>query len=551
MIKIFLVEDEFVVREGIKNNIDWEGNGLEFCGEASDGELALPMIRKCQPDILITDIRMPFMDGLELARLVREEFPSMEIILLTGFEEFDYAKKAISLGVARYLTKPISGDELLAEIEVVSEQIQKRKMEQELRSKFQQEMEENSRKDRNDFFQKLVMEEHSATELLDMAKKLNMDLSAMWYGIVLLLLQSEHHAMEEYSGSQIQAQQRIIQELPQDQVLVFDGMPEGKILLFKGDSEEEVVRCEEAAKEKIEQIMEEYPHVRYFGGIGKNVNRLRELASSYESASHAFAHRFFVPGSKILSFDTIEEMEMTGKDAGHLAKDANASGSDLLDVTQVNLKQIDKRRVMEFLKTGNRGEVSYFIEEFFREIGSASLESMMFRQYIAMDVFFCAAMFAEELGHGRDELNAPDPSSEVLRSVEGTKEYLTDMLDAVIVFRETATGNRFNEVVDQAIQYIEERYGDEELSLNTLAASVNVSPNYLSTIFAQQTGQTFIRYLTDYRMGKARELLKCTSKRSSEIGLEVGYRDPHYFSYIFKKAHGMTPTQYREGKGEE
>lgn len=104
-IKVFLVEDEMVIRRGIKNSIDWEKEGYIFCGEASDGELAYPMIIKEKPDILITDIRMPFMDGLELCKLVKKELPNIKILILSGYDEFDYAKEAIRLGVTEYLLK--------------------------------------------------------------------------------------------------------------------------------------------------------------------------------------------------------------------------------------------------------------------------------------------------------------------------------------------------------------------------------------------------------------------------------------------------------------
>ena len=107
MLKVFLVEDEIIVREGIKNNINWAAEGFAFAGEASDGELAYPLIQKARPDILITDIKMPFMDGLELSRLVRQEMPDIKIIILSGYDEFEYAKEAISIGITDYLVKQI------------------------------------------------------------------------------------------------------------------------------------------------------------------------------------------------------------------------------------------------------------------------------------------------------------------------------------------------------------------------------------------------------------------------------------------------------------
>lgn len=134
-IKLFLVEDEIVIRNGIKNSIEWEKEGYEFAGEASDGELAYPMILKEKPDILITDIRMPFMDGLELSRLVKQELPDIRILILSGYDEFDYAKEAIRLGVTEYLLKPVSASKLLESLRGVSQLIQQEKEEKELRTR--------------------------------------------------------------------------------------------------------------------------------------------------------------------------------------------------------------------------------------------------------------------------------------------------------------------------------------------------------------------------------------------------------------------------------
>lgn len=120
MLKVFLAEDEVIIRQGIKNTISWEKEGLEFVGDAGDGELAYPLILKTQPDILITDIRMPFMDGLELSRLVRQKLPSIKILILSGYNDFEYARQAIEIGVTDYLLKPISSSQLLEAVKKCS-----------------------------------------------------------------------------------------------------------------------------------------------------------------------------------------------------------------------------------------------------------------------------------------------------------------------------------------------------------------------------------------------------------------------------------------------
>lgn len=537
MLKVFLVEDEFVVREGIKKNIDWEANGYEFCGDASDGELAFPMIQKLRPDIVITDIRMPFMDGLELSKLVKKEMPWIEIIILTGHQEFEYAKEGIKLGVAQYLSKPISGDELLKEVGEVAAKIEEKQKEQEIKEKYKKEMEENFRKERKELFGYLVTGSKSVTELLELGDKLGMDLSAMWYSVVLMKTQSMHRAHDEYSNSLIEIEERLKQLDDRMQVLSFDRNLEGKAMIFKADSEEELEQLQTDYLKQMEVVLKEYENVRYFGGIGVPVNRLRELSTSFEKASHAFAHRYLMSESCILKSTDIEQ-------GGYLEKDD-------FRIHDVNTKQIDRNKIKEFLKLGDKGEVIYFADEFFKALGAGAMKSNIFRQYITMDAYFCVVDFVESLQLQKDEIEAPDVLSGALQSQESAIQYVIKIMTQAIELREKTASNRYGDIVDEAMRYIEEHYAQEDLSLNLLASHVNFSPNHLSMIFSQQTGQTFIKYLTDFRMNKAKELLRCTNKRSSIIATEVGYKDSHYFSYLFKKTQGMTPTQYRGGKNSE
>ena len=162
-----------------------------------------------------------------------------------------------------------------------------------------------------------------------------------------------------------------------------------------------------------------------------------------------------------------------------------------------------------------------------------------------MDVFFAVSGFLEEISGDRESMTVSEVSKEALESASNVTDYIAGIIEDAIRYRDSIATNRYRDIVDSAVKYIEENFSDEELSLNQLASHVNVSPNHLSTIFSQQTGKTFIKYLTEYRMDKAKELLRCTSKRSSEVSEAVGYKDPHYFSYMFKKTVGMTPTNYR------
>lgn len=538
MLKVFLVEDEVVVREGIKNNIDWLSHGYDFCGEASDGELAFPMIQKLQPDIVITDIQMPFMDGLALSKLIKKEYPWMEVIILTGYEKFEYAKEGIQIGVAEYLLKPISSEELMKEVDELAIKIKDRIQENEIQKKYSQEMEEITRKERKNLFQYLVSGTKTVQELLELAGKQNLNISALWYNVVLIQLKSMNHAEDEFSKRLLEINEKVETVIDNTRIILFDRNLEGKALLFKADSIEELQRLQTTFITQMEAIFHQYEKIRYFGGVGKPVNRLRELPFSFESASHAFAHHYFVQKSCVMN-------------SGDIEFDNNCYQSVEFDIRNVDPKILNRDRIKEFLRTGVVEETRFFIEEFFKNMGKDAIESYMFRQYIAMDVYFCAAEFIEEIQLQKEEIKAFEVTALTLQNVDSTMRYVTDLIETTIELREKSARSRYHTIVNEVKSYIEKNYAKEDLTLNQTASHVNFSPNHLSTIFSQETGSTFIKYLTDYRMNEAKKLLRCTGKRSNEIGTEVGYRDPHYFSYLFRKTQGMTPTQYRGSRNSE
>lgn len=540
-IKVFLVEDEMVIRRGIKNSIDWEKEGYIFCGEASDGELAYPMIIKEKPDILITDIRMPFMDGLELCKLVKKELPNIKILILSGYDEFDYAKEAIRLGVTEYLLKPISSGKLLEALNGVSESIRREKEDKDLVRKYMEEMRENTEHEKQKFFEQMIAGNLSMADALETGKKYEMNLSAGMYNLLLFrfTLGEENRKSGELLGEAEYAIEKLTERL--EYVFEFQRGVEGWAFLLMADNEEQMSERVKELSKDLEEIMKNYSTIAYFGGIGQPVARLRELEESFREAERALAARFTMELNRIIS---VEDIRM-------------AQNVDTLDDIEItSFGEIEKTRTMleKFLNNGAEDEIDEFVDVYINELPEENLKSVLMRQYIIMDAYIVMMSFCEKIEGIEGEMQAQSEelknSMKTSQTLEEIKNYIRMLLKKIIGVRDTISGRRYSDIIEIAKDQIRKTYMSDEISLNTIAAEVGMSPSYFSSIFSKETGKTFVEYLTEIRMDRAKELLMCSSMKTSEIGYEVGYKDPHYFSYIFKKTQNCTPKEFR-ARGKE
>lgn len=540
-IKVFLVEDEMVIRRGIKNSIDWEKEGYIFCGEASDGELAYPMIIKEKPDILITDIRMPFMDGLELCKLVKKELPNIKILILSGYDEFDYAKEAIRLGVTEYLLKPISSGKLLEALNGVSESIRREKEDKDLVRKYMEEMRENTEHEKQKFFEQMIAGNLSMADALETGKKYEMNLSAGMYNLLLFrfTLGEENRKSGELLGEAEYAIEKLTERL--EYVFEFQRGVEGWVFLLMADNEEQMSERVKELSKDLEEIMKNYSTIAYFGGIGQPVARLRELEESFREAERALAARFTMELNRIIS---VEDIRM-------------AQNVDTLDDIEItSFGEIEKTRTMleKFLNNGAEDEIDEFVDVYINELPEENLKSVLMRQYIIMDAYIVMMSFCEKIEGIEGEMQAQSEelknSMKTIQTLEEIKNYIRMLLKKIIGVRDTISGRRYSDIIEIAKDQIRKTYMSDEISLNTIAAEVGMSPSYFSSIFSKEMGKTFVEYLTEIRMDRAKELLMCSSMKTSEIGYEVGYKDPHYFSYIFKKTQNCTPKEFR-ARGKE
>jgi two-component system response regulator YesN len=509
-------------------------HGFLFCGEASDGELAFPMIQKLRPDIIITDIRMPFMDGLELSRLIKQEFPGSKIIILSGYGEFEYAKEAINIGVTEYLLKPISSVDLVKCLKKVSDHILKEQQEKINLEKFKREMSEYEEDEKRRLFIDLVNGTSSLGNLLERGKELNLNLSAMAYNIILFTLDMQKQTACN-SKDIIEIEQELSDFLEQNQALIkFNFYIEGIAILIKGNSEEEVRDIQDLCFRRIKEIMKKRQYISYFGGIGSMVKRLGELPISFREASRASAYRYIWDTNEILDSSQISQEGVINQK---------------LDTNVPSNAHLNKNKVEDFIRNGNKEDIKFFVGEYLKSIGMEQINSVLFRTAFLKDMYSIVNGYLEELGEMVDFIENPfrdkTQINRLVFSHELTQKFIEDLFCQAMEYRDEILASRYNDVINKAKDYIQDNYQNEELSLNMVSSSVFISPSHFSAIFSQRTGETFIKYLTDLRMKKAKELLRCTDMRTSDVGYSVGYKDPHYFSYLFKKTQNTTPKQYR------
>lgn len=540
MYKVFLVEDEIVVREGIKNNINWEEEGFKIVGDESDGELAYPMIIREQPDILITDIKMPFMDGLELSKLLKKEMPQLKIIIISGYSEFGYAQQAIDIGITEYLLKPVTSSKLMASVKNAAAVIEKEHKEQQILEQYQLLVYQKQGEKRKDFFNALVSGKMSLSQILEQEKELGIDMVASAFGVMLFQFKVQED-MYEYSDEIVQCEARMTEALRRfPNIKVFERGMDGWAFIVPGENEEQIINLTQELCNELIRVCDKKVH--YFGGIGRIIHRVRDIQLSFNDANRALSLRYFENGDQFLSYNDL--------------RNRKEQAGNRINVSELNLEKLDRTLLDEFLKRGTIQDVDEFVDRYFDGLGSSAMSSSLFRQYVMMDGYSAIMKFLKSLKYPKEmidnSLKNMDGVAEQLTTLEDCCKFYKLILKDTIDLRNKSSEKRYAGLIEKAKEYIHLKFATSDLTLDKVASKVNISPNYFSSLFNQETGRTFIEYLTDIRMEKAKEYLRCSGRKITEIGYLVGYLDSHYFSYIFKKTQNCTPSEYRQqGKGDE
>ncbi len=536
MYKVMLVDDEAVVREGLRNIIDWPRHGFELAGDFTNGRDALEAIETLRPDLVLTDINMPFMNGLELSEQILQRYPYIKIIILTGYDQFEYAQQALRLKIHDFILKPITASETRALLDKVHAEMEEEKRRGEDVGRLYSQLNQSLPLLRERFLERLAATGAGAR---NMAERL------AYFGIPdlkppYLVTLYDYDGAPRHSDASEQDMEllhfagfNIIEEIiSREGGVVFRTREDRIAALIGGQPESLLHELALRTAEEARRHIERYLGYTVTAAIGRAAARPHDLPDSYKSASAALDYRFQYGKNRVLSI-----LDLEGKETAPAS--VSLEWSRLLAGT---------------IRTGSAAEIRSLIGPFIAGLKESHAPlDVCYLQIQKVIILLMNTM--QEMGIDETRIVSRHRMlfSELYRL--GTLDEVGQWLEEIAVGAiETVSDNRSQTMrnqIGQAIAYIEEHYADERITLQDICRHVLMSTSYFSTVFKQQTGETFVEYLTRIRIGKAKELVCNTPLKLYEIAAKVGYADPNYFSISFKKHTGLTPREYREKSREQ
>lgn len=534
MFKVMIIDDETIIRTGIKNIINWKQFECKICAEASDGEEGAALIKQHSPDIIITDIRMPGIDGLKMINEIKDLVPNCRIIVLTGYRDFDYVQEAIKLGVFDFVLKPTKIEELTAVIDRAVNELKALKSKEEEFSKLKKLFEQNIPVLKEKFLYDLIYEIYPSSEdVLSRADLLGIDLSPFLLLVVEIDV-DENAKISQYDRNLYQfgiintfmdvfSDSFKVTNIPLNDVAV------AFILEIKGSVDYLTLinnKCD-----YLQELLTNCFGITVTIAVSSEGREIMQLSEKYRECMEALERKFYIGNNTVIYHEDIKGF-----------------------FKYVDYSPLEKNQklLLEGIKTGNEGIVSQKLEDIFEYINNNDHIDMNYLRnyywniitYINNIRLSVAQASNDRSVEGINIISVHNIISES-QSVQELNELVREVCRSI-----TAKINNYNNksiklVLRKAINYIQKHY-KEQITLNIVAEHVYVSTSYLSRMFKKELGINFIDYLNGLRIEKAKELLMDPKYKTYEVAEKVGINDAHYFSRLFKKYVGISPTEFKD-----
>lgn len=535
LFKLLIADDEQIVIEGIRDSIDWGRYGIEIVGTAKNGSEALKLAKDLKPDIIISDIKMPGLNGLELIEELRDFLPNVKVILISAYEEFDYAKQAIRLGVNSYLSKPVKKAEVINEVSKIKSQLEQKQYEEEITKELQQRFNENLPILREHFLNTLIRGV-GVNDLETKFQTYHVDLSPCNIGVMVCKMDHFHKINFEVDEARVQLLMlRIIDifnetTLPKSKSITFQSYNQEIVTIFNafekdGLSVQEWIKFAEKIKHRV--LAEIGSEVSI--GIGRIYPEIKDIGLSYKEAVKALNYRLVYGDNSVLYIENVEDVETDAY-------------NPLININEL------LENIQNILYTGKLEEVFDLVDSFRQRLQNAERIPYYYIQQLYIQLLSIILRTATEIGIGTHLIAENNDLYGTLLKIESFSEldgWIKGILGNVCEQINIKNKLKTKHSIQKAINYIRE-HCQEEISLTSVADYVRLNPNYFSRFFKEETGCSFVDYLKKLRIEKAKELLRTSNLKIYEICEALGYQSVQYFSTLFKNMVGVTPQEYRE-----
>lgn len=533
MYKILIADDEAWIRERLAQAIDWASIGAEVAGEACDGEEALEKCRISQPEILLTDIRMPCVNGLELIGKLKEQGYTGKIIIISGYDDFQYAQQAVKLGAHDYILKPVDDGELLKTVQNAIEKLEQEKKREETLSSLQQQLEEQLPRLRERFVRSLLTGYFSTRERakleLDYFHIENENLSHICF-----VIQMDDAAPLPDDLETAHLVQFGLCNITRDFI---DRLGSGYVLISQQDQIVGVVSSPKSPEALARQALSISHGIRTMVkrvldqtitiGVGNPCGDLLDISLSFNQARQALINRNYFGNGGIYTVETARDTEKP-----------------------VACRNYDMDFLCGYIKAGKEEEAQKALDAMLDKVVSenAHIRPVDIRS-LYINIIFSAMKAASEYKEIEERFNSMDVGFfrklDRLNTMEELRHALSAAVKEITGCIEAARCGNKRRIVEMALTFIEDHYS-EPISLSDVAEAVYLNPSYFCKIFKNETGESFTKSLMKFRINKAIALLQDPRLKIYEIAEMVGYSDVQYFTKIFKSVAGVVPTYYRD-----
>ncbi|WP_238858927.1 MULTISPECIES: response regulator [unclassified Clostridium] len=533
--RIMIVDDEEEIRLGIIKKIDWEANGFIVVGDAENGQDALEKAEKLQPDVIMTDIKMPFMDGLELGKKLVELMPSTKIIVFSGCDDFEYAHKAIKINVVEYVLKPINSAELIEVLVRLKEQLDREYNEKRNLETLYKHYIKSLPVIREQFLVGAIEGRINEEQWHEQMEELGIEFK--YKHLTVGIIQADgtlsfEENLNSFSGQKESALTPIsIKKIVDENVgkyckfisFIYSGMV---IVMGNFEKKEDILLFIKGINE-VCKVYKRIMSLTISAGIGYVYSNPSQIRFSYRTAQNALDYRFILGAGKAIYIDDVEPDNSI----------------------QLQLDEKEERSMLNAIKISSEDEISEAIDSLFKKTEDLLLPFNQYRIYL-MEIMTSLLKLVQTYAFDIEEIFGENFNAysylESFNSIHEVKKWIIEKAIRINSYIKRERINSSMMLIEKAKQYIKENYSDYDVSVEKLCSKLHVSPTYFSTMFKKETGTSFVNYLTATRLEEAVKLLNTTDDKTYMIAEKVGYPEANYFSYVFKKQFGVSPSKYRK-----